>query len=224
MSAGEEFAAAIASLTSLLKDQAEAANQREQRMADLVTQALRGRQGSASGDDDDSQTSDTTNSRPRLPPSATPAPRLVCSASLREFSSWREKYKGYRLLTGLDSLDIPEQRAALLTLLDDEWTRVIRYSLDVTDATPIDTLLTKMESHLRSQRNVIVDRKEFHTRQQADGEPFDEYVMALTLAGPGEGRFSPPPLANICDNSRTLRDRKAKLSVPFPTSILHLLN
>ncbi|KAF0312269.1 hypothetical protein FJT64_016997 [Amphibalanus amphitrite] len=36
-----------------------------------------------------------------------------------------------------------------------------------------------MESHLRSQRNVIVDRKEFHTRQQADGEPFDEYVMAL---------------------------------------------
>ena len=44
----------------------------------------------------------------------------------------------------------------------------------------------------------------------------------LTLAGPG-GRFSPPP-ANICDNSRTLRDRKAKLSVPFPTSILHLMN
>ena len=175
----EEFAAAIAGLTSLLKDQAEAANQREQRMADLVTQALRGRQGSASGDGDDSQTSDITISRPRLPPSATPAPRLVCSASLREFSSWREKYKGYRLLTGLDSLDVPEQRAALLTLLDDEWTRVIRYSLDVTDATPIDTLLTKMESHLRSQRNVIVDRKEFHTRQQADGEPFDEYVMAL---------------------------------------------
>ena len=34
----------------------------------------------------------------------------------------------------------------------------------------------------------------------------------------------PPLLANICDNSRTLRDRKAKLSVSFPTSILHLLN
>ena len=180
MSSEHDFAAAVASLTNLLRDQIEASNQREQRMAELVTQALQGRSETSSDNANTvSRTTEYAASRPRLPAHATPAPRLVCSASLREFSSWREKYEGYRLLTGLDSLPVKEQRAALLTLLDDEWTRIVRYSLDVDDGTNVDDLLDKMESHLRSQRSVIVDRKEFHTRQQADGEPFDEYLMAL---------------------------------------------
>ena len=148
-------------------------------MAELVTQALQGRVvgGGQSGDDVSSQ--GLAASRPRLPPSATPAPHLTTSASLREFSAWREKYRGYRLLTGLDSMSVPEQRAALLALLDDEWTRVVRYSLDVDDATAVDAVLDRMESYLRSQRSVILDRKDFYTRPQADGEPFDDYLMAL---------------------------------------------
>ena len=198
MASGDDFATAIASLTSLLREQAEAANQREQRMADLVTQALQGRSGDASdgnaspdalqvtaGTDTATGTGNSTGTQgrrptgPRLPPSATPAPRLATSASLREFSAWREKYRGYRLLTGLDSLSIPEQRAALLALLDDEWTRVVRYSLDVDGNTKVDDVLDKMEKHLRSQRSVILDRKDFYTRPQADGEPFDDFLMAL---------------------------------------------
>ena len=179
MAGDNDFAAAIASLTSLLREQVEAANMREQRMADLVTQALQGRPAGQSVDDSGSPTTQLAASRPRLPHSATPAPRLATSASLREFSAWREKYKGYRLLTGIDSLSVPEQRAALLALLDDEWTRVVRYSLDVEDTTPVEAVLDRMESHLRSQRSVILDRKDFYTRPQADGEPFDDYLMTL---------------------------------------------
>ncbi|XP_037068723.1 uncharacterized protein LOC119090032 [Pollicipes pollicipes] len=36
-----------------------------------------------------------------------------------------------------------------------------------------------MERHLRNQRRVIPDRKEFYTRLQADGESFDNYMMVL---------------------------------------------
>ena len=38
-----------------------------------------------------------TRARSRLPAMATPAPRLVSSASLRDFETWRSKFDGYRL-------------------------------------------------------------------------------------------------------------------------------
>ena len=67
-------------------------------------------------------------------------------------------------------MSVPEQRAALLALLDNEWMRVVRYSLDVDDATAVDAVLDRMESYLRSQRSVILNRKDFYTRPQADGD------------------------------------------------------
>ena len=111
---------------------------------------------------------------------ATPAPRLHEGASLREFTSWRDKFKGYELLTGIGSLPRETQTAALIALLDDQWKRTLRHGLDIdVDTSDIETILSSMERHLRRQRNAIIDRCEFYRRQQEDGEPFDDFLVAL---------------------------------------------
>ena len=117
--------------------------------------------------------------RSRWPAAATPAPRLVSSASLKEFDSWRSKFDGYRLLVGLDEHPAAEQRAALLALMDDDWARVIRFALPLSSNDTVDDIITKMQEHLRRQRNVIIDRRDFNTRTQQPGETFDEFLCAL---------------------------------------------
>ncbi|KAF0296700.1 Nucleoprotein TPR [Amphibalanus amphitrite] len=83
----------------------------------------------------------------------TPAPQLSSSASLKEFESWRQKFHGYSLLTGVNRLAQPEQKAALLALLDDDWTRVVRYGLPIPEDADMNTIITAMQTHLRRQRN-----------------------------------------------------------------------
>ncbi|KAF0308894.1 uncharacterized protein FJT64_019937 [Amphibalanus amphitrite] len=112
-----------------------------------------------------------------LPPLKVLVPPLY--TSLREFTVWTEKVKGYFLLTGAGELHVKGQRAALLSLLDEDWHRVIRFGLDLTeDATP-DTVMNAMEGHLRKQRNVLVDRREFYGRVQEPGERFDEFLYEI---------------------------------------------
>ena len=111
---------------------------------------------------------------------STPAPRLHEGASLREFACWRDKFDGYAIITGLSSLHQKTQTAALMSLLDDHWTRTLRHGLDVNiNTSDINSILDSMERHLRQQRNIILDRRDFYSRQQEDGEPFDDYLVAL---------------------------------------------
>ncbi|KAF0304940.1 putative RNA-directed DNA polymerase from transposon BS [Amphibalanus amphitrite] len=99
---------------------------------------------------------------------------------LREFSTWKERLNGYNMLTGVDKLSQKEQRASLYTIVDDEWYRIIKFGLsDVTDPSDLDETISAMEKHLRSQRNVILDRRDFYRRNQATDEPFDDYLIAL---------------------------------------------
>ena len=81
------------------------------------------------------------------------------------------------MLTGVSTLRLLEQRAALLGLLDDEWQRTLRYGLNVSDDTPLDDVLESMEAHLRTQRNVVVDRRDFYARCQQTGERFDDFFV-----------------------------------------------
>ncbi|KAF0309000.1 hypothetical protein FJT64_019840 [Amphibalanus amphitrite] len=84
------------------------------------------------------------------------------------------------MLTGVDKLSQKEQRASLYTIVDDEWYRIIKFGLsDVTDTSDLDETISAMEKHLRSQRNVILDRRDFYRRNQATDEPFDDYLIAL---------------------------------------------
>ena len=169
----------IDKLTQLLLQQAELSAQREERLGQLVERLVADRQPPAlvAGDDALLATRPTAAAPPvRLPAAATPAPHLSSSTSLRDFAVWREKLDGYMLLTGASSLPVTAQRAALLSLLDEDWHRVLRYGLSVTDDSPLSEVVDAMESHLRKQRSVLVDRRAFYARVQEEGENFDEFL------------------------------------------------
>ena len=48
-------------------------------------------------------------------------------------------------------------------MLDDDWTRTLRYGLDLDDQASLQETLAAMETHLRRQRNVMVDRRDFYS-------------------------------------------------------------
>ena len=200
--------ALVARFTTMLEEQARESNLREQRLEERIEARLlqlaegnnrRTDQASIEPGQADSVTetpTDTPAARVepsqngsaavastvprRLGASATPAPRLAEGASMREFATWKQKFHGYALLTGLRELTTETQTAALIALLDDHWTRTLQHGLDVDiNTTDVDTIIDAMERHLRGQRNTILDRRDFYRRQQEDGERFDDYLIAV---------------------------------------------
>ena len=180
----------IERLSALLVRQAEISVEREERLAAMVERLAIASPARAAGSSADVAVTDTestaqtvsgigSSSRHRLPLSTTPAPHLHASASIREFSAWREKLSAYLMLTGVSTLKLKEQRAALLVLLDDEWQRTLRYGLNVSDDSSLENVLDAMEAHLRTQRNVVVDRRDFYARRQQSGERFDDFLCAV---------------------------------------------
>ena len=167
-------------LSALLVRQAEISAEREERLATMMERlmvASPAADAAARPPPPAGGSSGTT--RPRLPLSATPAPHLHAGANIREFKAWREKLSAYFMLTGVSALSITEQRAAIVGLLDDEWQRTLRYGLGVDDDGPLSDVLDAMEKHLRAQRNVVVDRRDFYARRQEPGERFDDFLCAV---------------------------------------------
>ena len=119
-------------------------------------------------------------SESKIPSNATPAPVLVHNASLREFTTWRQKFTDYILLTGVSKASNDRQKAVLRSLLDAEWFRITKFALNIKMEdvnTTVETIMTQMQEHLRSQRNIVLDRKEFYSRNQQPDEKFDDYFM-----------------------------------------------
>ena len=147
------------------------------------------REGSESGtpagggdNDNDRDTGARTNAGCLPSAALASAPRLVSGASLREFAIWKEKYKGHCKLTRMNQLSSDEQKAALIALLDDDLVRLVKYSLGINindNAVKTDDIVKQIGDHLRKQRNVILDRREFFQRVQQTGEPFNDFLMAI---------------------------------------------
>ncbi|KAF0305028.1 hypothetical protein FJT64_023273 [Amphibalanus amphitrite] len=155
----------IARLTALLVQQSEMAaqaqreaSQRNEQLATMLERVLVQDRPPAPAPRGDtlvpSDSAAAVASAPaRLPAGAVTAPFLVSSASLKEFGTWRQKLKDYRLLTRLDSLSVGEQRAAVMSLLDDDWARTVRYTIPIPQDADIESTLDAMEAHLRGQRS-----------------------------------------------------------------------
>ncbi|XP_043199286.1 uncharacterized protein LOC122368998 isoform X2 [Amphibalanus amphitrite] len=113
----------------------------------------------------------TVGSRQRicLPATGTPVPRLHSSASLIEFDTWRRKFDGYCLLTRVRELTTAEQKAALIAVLDDDWTRIVDFGLQLPADADLDSVLEAMQKYLRRR-----------------------HMSSHTLRGAGRPR--PPPL------------------------------
>ena len=118
----------------------------------------------------------------KKPTNASPAPRLNANCSLREFSSWKLKWADYCLLNNVEKLELKEQKAVFRSLLSDEWYRVIQFVLQIKlddESITNNEIINEMQAYLRSQRNVVLDRKDFYLRNQQQGESFDDYYMTL---------------------------------------------
>ena len=166
----------IARLTALLVHQSEMASRRDERLAAMLERALTQERtpptaptgGASSSSADSSASSGAAAGAPgRLPPGAITAPHLSSSASLKEFGAWRQKFQDYQLLAHLDSLPANEQKVALMSLLDDEWSRTLRYSIRLEPDGKIKDILDAMETYLRGQRSIVLDRREFYSRVQS---------------------------------------------------------
>ena len=166
----------ITKLTEMIKQQHDRLEsekkesiKREEKMQQLLDTAL-------------SKMPEVRNQGNKIPSNATPAPVLVHNASLREFTTWSHKFKDYMLLTGIDRDTNERQKAVLRSLLDDEWFRIARFALNIKMddmGITVDAIIEQMLEHLRSQRNVVLDRKEFYSRNQQQDEKFDDYYVSL---------------------------------------------
>ena len=86
---------------------------------------------------------------------------------------------GYVTLTKIFTLHTAQKRAALMSVLDDEWTQTLRYGIAVADDAGLEQVLDAMQAYLRGQRNVIVDQRDFYSRIQEPGETFDDFLCAM---------------------------------------------
>ncbi|XP_045137194.1 uncharacterized protein LOC123519755 [Portunus trituberculatus] len=213
----ESFVEQLAALLVRQADAAERAQKESQRREECMSKLLEGlvsqqthadgTTAHSAGDNSTSnETLDNSSTPARFPVTAATAPRLASSASLREFDSWRHKFRGYVTLTKMSSLPHAEQRAALSSLLDDEWTRILRYVISVEEDADLDEVLDAMECYLRGQRNIIVDRRDFYSRVQEPGESFEYFLCAIK------------EIANFCDFCDKCLDNRLRDRIVVGTS------
>lgn len=163
-------------LTDLLTDQMQRAQQRDEAHQQEMRTLLSGLTGATNlGGTQGSELVQKT----KLHNSVVTPPCLTWSASLREFDAWQHNFEGYARLVNITALKPSEQQTALCSLVDEEWTRMLRFGLDVKEDAALKTAPDAMEKHLRSQCNVVLDRREIYLRKQESGDKFDEFLCAI---------------------------------------------
>ena len=202
-------AVSVTELLTLLKEQAIAANRREEasarreeRLAALLDDMRTNTDARAAGSTTAAGAGAGRIAVPpadgRRPPveSVGPGPRLHEGVSLQEFGTWETRVRAHASRARWDRLPIEEQTAALLALLDDYWTRTLQHGLDIVTPNTCENLVAAFKKHLRGQRSVVLDRREFFMRQQEPGETFDDYLVVLK------------ELAQFCDFCTHCRDEQ----------------
>ena len=184
----------VPDLLTLLRDQAVAASQREEQAArreERLTAMLEemrslrpmGPAGStaSAGATLNEQVTGQRPSAGSRPPHETvgPGPQLHEGISLQEFGTWETRLRAHARRAKWDLLSIEDQTAAVLALLDDYWTRTFQHGLDIELPNTYSNVIAAFQQHLRRQRSVVLDRRDFFRRQQEAGESFDDYLIAL---------------------------------------------
>ena len=107
--------------------------------------------------------------------------KLQANSSLRVFISWRSKWEDLSRLERIPSMSLSEQVSAFRLTLSHEMMQVVEVVLGFkpdTKAT-VNEILDSIFKHLRSQRNVALDRLDFEKCQQEINENFDSFYVRL---------------------------------------------
>lgn len=114
-----------------------------------------------------------------LPP---PKPLLLSAGNISEnFKKFEQTFNIYRHATGLSEKPAKTQASVLLHVAGEEALKVFNgfnWEEGESKEDP-EVLLAKFKYHCTPITNVIYERHVFHTRQQQDGEPFDQFYSDL---------------------------------------------
>ena len=100
---------------------------------------------------------------------------------LQDFATWRNRWNDFCRLQQVHSHPIASRTAALRQALGLPMQRVVDIALNIRGDGPEtpDQILDIIHQHLRSKRNVALDRVDFETCTQQAGETFDDFYIRL---------------------------------------------
>ena len=101
--------------------------------------------------------------------------------SLKDFETWKRKFKDYLVLTGLNDAPKETQVATLRGFLSSDMYDKLRISVGVEDDTDlgVEQILELLRKFIRSKRNIALDRVLFEQRKQLKGEDFETFLVAI---------------------------------------------
>ena len=106
-------------------------------------------------------------------------PVLDASISLQDFITWRSVWQDFATLTRVDRLSLQEQAALLRSYMSTVMRNTLEFGIVLPHSSTVDELLDIISVHLRSRRNIALDRVAFAERRQQLGESFDDFLVAL---------------------------------------------
>ena len=110
-------------------------------------------------------------------------PMLDANISLQDFITWRSVWQDFATLTRVDRLSLQEQAALLRSYMSIEMRNTLEFGIVLPHSSTVDELLDIISAHLRSRRNIALDRVAFAERRQQPGESFDDFLVALRKLG-----------------------------------------
>ena len=95
------------------------------------------------------------------------------------WTTWKQRWDDYAMLTGLHAAPQPIQMAKLRSCLSDEVLRVLRNLQISQQEQTLDIVLEKLRVYFLGQINEVVERRKFNLRCQLEGECFEDFLVAL---------------------------------------------
>ena len=129
-----------------------------------------------------------------------PPPELNGEPTFAEFKRWELKWKDYSRMVRLPEMPLDRQQGILRSCLSPEMHEELVYGMGIPDETPmtVDQILLAMRQFIRNKKNVSLDRFEFHSCKQQEGETVNHFYIRLKrLAEDAE------LCANCCDDQIT---------------------
>ncbi len=106
----------------------------------------------------------------------------VQDVKMADFRAWREGYQGYGNVAKLDTeCNFVRRRSMIQSEIDSSWQKLWTFGVLAIDVhnNDIADIIDKIYRYLRSQRNPLLDRKDFLNRNQHVSEKVNEYYAEL---------------------------------------------
>ena len=111
---------------------------------------------------------------------AKPPPLLEKDVTLDGFETWCSTWRDYYSVTKLDKESNVTQRANLKSHLTQDMRGIVEHVLGIDEESTktCNEILRDIKTHIRSSRNIQIDKVSFERRAQRQGESFDDYLVA----------------------------------------------